>query len=125
MQWLYRMIGQVGIFLICAQTVVHFRPKESYEKYMKLLLSVMLLIQLLQPVILFLGGRDIRGAGEQVTEFTTEFQKVLENAPFREDRMGEEITQDPDITSDAVNSPEPVKIRVQIPPIEIRQEDGK
>ena len=32
MQWLYRVIGQAGIFLICAQTVVHFRPKESYDK---------------------------------------------------------------------------------------------
>lgn len=49
MQWLYRVIGQAGIFLICAQTVVHFRPKESYDKYLKLLLSVMLLLQLLQP----------------------------------------------------------------------------
>ena len=38
MQWLYRVIGQAGIFLICAQTVVHFRPKESYDKYLKLLL---------------------------------------------------------------------------------------
>ena len=51
MQWLYRVIGQAGIFLICAQTVVHFRPKESYDKYLKLLLSVMLLLQLLQPVL--------------------------------------------------------------------------
>ena len=49
MQWLYHVIGQVGIFLICAQTLIHFRPRESYEKYLKLLLSVMLLIQLLQP----------------------------------------------------------------------------
>ena len=56
MQWLYRVIGQAGIFLICAQTVVHFRPKESYDKYLKLLLSVMLLLQLLQPVLTMFGG---------------------------------------------------------------------
>ena len=56
MQWLYHVIGQVGIFLICAQTLIHFRPRESYEKYLKLLLSVMLLIQLLQPLLTVLGG---------------------------------------------------------------------
>ena len=56
MQWLYHVIGQVGIFLICAQTLIHFRPRESYEKYLKLLLSVMLLIQLLQPLLTVLRG---------------------------------------------------------------------
>ena len=77
MQWLYRVIGQAGIFLICAQTVVHFRPKESYDKYLKLLLSVMLLLQLLQPVLTMLGGGDGWNAEEQVTGFMQELQTVL------------------------------------------------
>ena len=76
MQWLYRVIGQAGIFLICAQTVVHFRPKESYDKYLKLLLSVMLLLQLLQPVLTMFGGGDGWNAEEQVTGFTQELQAV-------------------------------------------------
>ena len=77
MQWLYRVVGQAGIFLICAQTIVHFRPKESYEKYLKLLLSVMLLIQLLQPVLTMLGGSGNPGVEEQTVEFTEELQSVL------------------------------------------------
>ena len=68
MQWLYRVIGQAGIFLICAQTVVHFRPKESYDKYLKLLLSVMLLLQLLQPVLTMFGGGKGWNTQEQVAE---------------------------------------------------------
>ena len=77
MQWLYRVVGQAGIFLICAQTIVHFRPKEAYEKYLKLLLSVMLLTQLLQPVLtVFSGGAD-QNAQSQVEEFTEELQSVL------------------------------------------------
>lgn len=77
MQWLYRVVGQAGIFLICAQTIVHFRPKESYEKYLKLLLSVMLLIQLLQPVLTMLGSRGDPGVEEQTVEFTEELQSVF------------------------------------------------
>ena len=76
MQWLYRVIGQAGIFLICAQTVVHFRPKESYDKYLKLLLSVMLLLQLLQPVLSMFGGGDGWNAEEQVTGFMQELQTM-------------------------------------------------
>ena len=77
MQWLYRVIGQAGIFLICAQTVVHFRPKESYDKYLKLLLSVMLLLQLMQPVFTVFGGGEVWNAEEQVAGFTEELQTVL------------------------------------------------
>ncbi len=44
-------IGQVAIFLICAQTLVHFRAKECYEKYIKLLVSMMLLILLMEPIL--------------------------------------------------------------------------
>ena len=91
MQWLYRVIGQVGIFLICAQTVVHFRPKESYDKYLKLLLSVMLLLQLLQPVLNVLGGDGTWNAEEQVAGFTEELQTVLELASEQAGKTEEEV----------------------------------
>lgn len=80
MQWLYRVVGQAGIFLICAQTIVHFRPKEAYEKYLKLLLSVMLLTQLLQPVLSVFGGGADQNVQAQVEEFTEEMQSVLNRA---------------------------------------------
>lgn len=47
---LVRAICQMGIFMICAQAIVHFRPKASYEKYLKMLVSAMILIQLLLSV---------------------------------------------------------------------------
>ncbi len=91
MQWLYRVIGQAGIFLICAQTVVHFRPKESYDKYLKLLLSVMLLLQLLQPVLTMFGGGDGWNAQEQVAGFTEELQAVLTRASEQAEHSQEKI----------------------------------
>lgn len=91
MQWLYRVVGQAGIFLICAQTIVHFRPKEAYEKYLKLLLSVMLLTQLLQPVLSVFGGGVEQNAQAQVEEFTEELQSVLNRASERAKQSQEDI----------------------------------
>ena len=34
---LFQAICRVGMFMICAQAIVHFRPNEAYEKYLKLL----------------------------------------------------------------------------------------
>lgn len=49
-------ICKVGIFVICAQTIVHFRPKGDYEKYLKFLVGIMILIQLMLPLLeLFYG----------------------------------------------------------------------
>ena len=93
MQWLYRVVGQAGIFLICAQTIVHFRPKEAYEKYLKLLLSVMLLTQLLQPVLTVFGGGAEQNAQAQVEEFTEELQSVLNRASEQAKQSQEEIGQ--------------------------------
>lgn len=47
---LFRSICQVGVFVICAQAIVHFRPKGSYEKYLKVLVSTMVLIQIFLPI---------------------------------------------------------------------------
>ena len=93
MQWLYRVVGQAGIFLICAQTIVHFRPKEAYEKYLKLLLSVMLLTQLLQPVLTVFGGGAEQNAQAQAEEFTEELQSVLTRASEQAKKSQEEIGQ--------------------------------
>ena len=93
MQWLYRVVGQAGIFLICAQTIVHFRPKEAYEKYLKLLLSVMLLTQLLRPVLIVFGGGAEQNAQAQVEEFTEELQSVLTRASEQAKQSQEEIGQ--------------------------------
>ena len=40
-------ITQIGSFMICAQLMIHFRPDGSYEKYLKFLVSMMVLAQLL------------------------------------------------------------------------------
>lgn len=52
-------IRQIGIFMICAQAALHFKPSAKYEKYLKLLISVMVLVQLLNPLLrLFSSGGE-------------------------------------------------------------------
>ncbi len=67
-------IGRIGIFMICARAIVHFRPKEADEKYMKLLVSIMVLIQLFLP----LGGFLLGGGGNETAAALEQFKITLE-----------------------------------------------
>ena len=42
-------IKSIGVFLICAQMLIHFRPSGAYVKYLRLLVSIMILVQFLEP----------------------------------------------------------------------------
>ncbi|MBQ9142457.1 MAG: hypothetical protein IJX63_11825 [Lachnospiraceae bacterium] len=70
-------IGQLAVFLICAQTLVHFRPKDSYEKYIKLLVSMMLLILLVEPVMDLLGKGDKGAFLDRIHVYEQELQDIL------------------------------------------------
>ncbi len=70
----FQTICRVGIFMICAQAMIHFRPQEAYEKYLKLLVSIMVLIQLFLPVGSFLLG----GGGQQAADMREQFKGELE-----------------------------------------------
>ena len=48
-------IKTIGGFLICAQMLIHFRPGSSYVKYLRLLVSIMILVQLMEPLGTLLG----------------------------------------------------------------------
>lgn len=91
---LFQAICRTGVFMICAQAVVHFRPREAYEKYLKLIVSVMILLQLFLP----LGGlsTDTRqGTGELLGSMVQGLEAELEAAAERArkaDRLLEEMT---------------------------------
>ncbi len=77
MNALLTKIGQLAIFLICAQTLVHFRPKDSYEKYVKLLVSIMLLILLVEPVMDLLGKGNKGDFLERIHVYEQKLQEIL------------------------------------------------
>ena len=71
---LFQTICRIGIFMICAQAIVHFRPEGTYEKYLKLLVGSMILIQLFLPI----GRLLFRGDGQELILKSEEFVKELE-----------------------------------------------
>lgn len=74
---MFQAVCKVGIFMICAQAIIHFRPQESYEKYLKLLVSVMILIQLFLPVGSFLLGDGMGETAARLEQFMEELEADL------------------------------------------------
>lgn len=65
---------RIGIFIICAQSFLHFTAGKSYEKYVKLLIGLMILAQFIVPVrAVFLSGENA-----ELWEEVERFQKELD-----------------------------------------------
>lgn len=91
----FQAICRVGIFMICAQAIVHFRPNESYEKYLKLLMSIMVLMQLFAPVAsFFFGGGSLKTAElmEQFEKELAEGMQEAEKSAQEADRLLQQMT---------------------------------
>ena len=88
----FQTICKMGIFMICAQTIVHFRPKESYEKYCKLLVGMMVLLLLMIPLTGFLLGEDSRLSVSVVEEYQRIFDGTLPGAAENE-RKAQELLE--------------------------------
>ena len=50
-------IREIGIFMIAAQAVVHFAPAARYEKYIKSISGVIILLIFLKPFLLLSDGK--------------------------------------------------------------------
>lgn len=74
-----RAICRVGIFMICSQTIVHFRPKASYEKYLKMLVSAMILMQIFAAVSGSLGKGE-ESLFERAEYFAAQLEKSIKQA---------------------------------------------
>lgn len=58
MNALVELIKRIGIFMIAAQAVIHFTPGQKYEKYIKLLVGTIILLQFVMPLHDILGGAE-------------------------------------------------------------------
>lgn len=91
----FQTICRTGIFMICAQAIVHFRPQESYEKYLKLLVSAMVLVQLFLPLGSLLTGIGGEEAARRLESFRRSLEQSMEEAQMRAeetDRLLERMT---------------------------------
>ena len=89
----FQTICRVGIFMICAQAVIHFRPDQSYEKYLKLLVSVMVLVQIFQPVgRFFLAGGRVE-ISDRIAWFQEQLDREMKQAAENSGRTGDLLEQ--------------------------------
>lgn len=94
-QTFFQTICRVGVFLICAQAILHFGPREIYVKYLKFLVSAMVLIQLALPFGSFLlGGRreELARALEQFKQDMESSVRQAEENAARADSILEQMT---------------------------------
>lgn len=92
---LLQTICKIGIFMICAQAIIHFRPRETYEKYLKLLVGVMILIQLFLPVGSFLLGGGMEQTLRSLELFRVQLEQEMETAALEAeatDKLLEQMT---------------------------------
>ncbi len=85
---------RIGIFIICAQSILHFAAEKSYERYVKILVGIMILAQFIVPVRSLLLGADNGEIWSAVEEFQREMDKAMEDAEivYEEEEDGE-LTQ--------------------------------
>ena len=77
--------------MICAQTIVHFRPNASYEKYIKLLVSAMILIQILIPVMNLFGESSAADFESRIAWFDEQLQEGIYRAEEEAENAGESV----------------------------------
>ncbi len=66
--------------MICAQALLHFRAQETYEKYLKMLVSIMILIQLFIPVGAFFMGEKKDETAEALRQFKQDMEAGIQAA---------------------------------------------
>lgn len=60
MAGIVEFIKQLTVFMIMAKMVLHLRPKQEYEKYLKLVVGIMVLALVVERVIgLWQGGESV------------------------------------------------------------------
>lgn len=128
--YLMNTICRTGIFIICAQVLVHLRPKGSYEKYLKMLVSAMILMQLFLPVSTFFTGEGERSLAARVAWFQKQLsqsmeqmeQKYSEGESILEQMTLEEVLQN---TQDTTQTPDASPVQVApVEKIEIHIQSG-
>ncbi len=74
---------RIGIFIICAQSVMHFVAGKSYEKYVKLLIGIMILAQFVVPVRALLLGGDKAEIYTSIEAFQKEMEVALDGTDIK------------------------------------------
>ncbi|MBR4086012.1 MAG: hypothetical protein IKK33_17195 [Lachnospiraceae bacterium] len=106
-------IGQIVIFMICARTLLHFRAKESYEKYLKLLVSLMLLVLLAEPLMECLGKGKEGDFLQRIQLYNYRLQDILKNEQLGNEEISQILSHMTMEVSEQVKAVENVEVKIE------------
>lgn len=123
------LLKKVTVFMLAGQLIVHFLPAGGYEKYVKMMISIMVLSQIVLP-ILSLGKFDAAGVYDSAMDkYEQEIEKIgmqveendFEGRDYQEEALSmtvrqklEPLMEQYGVSLKAVSAPEEGKIRVDI-----------
>ena len=123
------LLKKVTVFMLAGQLIVHFLPAGGYEKYVKMMISIMVLSQIVLP-ILSLGEFDAAGVYDSAMDkYEQEIEKIgmqveendFEGRDYQEEALSmtvrqklEPLMEQYGVSLNAVSAPEEGKLRVDI-----------
>lgn len=123
------LLKKVTVFMLAGQLIVHFLPAGGYEKYVKMMISIMVLSQIVLP-ILSLGKFDAAGVYDSAMDkYEQEIEKIgmqveendFEGRDYQEEALSmtvrqklEPLMEQYGVSLTAVSAPEEGKLRVDI-----------
>ena len=123
------LLKKVTVFMLAGQLIVHFLPAGGYEKYVKMMISIMVLSQIVLP-ILSLGKFDAAGVYDSAMDKDEqEIEKIgmqveendFEGRDYQEEALSmtvrqklEPLMEQYGVSLKAVSAPEEGKLRVDI-----------
>lgn len=87
-------IAGICIFLIFAESIIHFTAGEQYQKYVKLLVNIMVLSQFIIPIKAFITGEEMLGIDLQIEQLQ---KKIEESAAVFENNNALSNMEDNDL----------------------------
>lgn len=138
MDTLLKELGQVAVFLICARTLLHFRAKDSYEKYIKLLIGMMLLVLLAEPFLNLAGVKGEATFTDLWKEYEEKINEAMQSESGKEEQIeellqnmaresvskGVEYAKQQEEAQAEEASVSPVQVEIKVEKIEIGEDHG-
>lgn len=79
------IIKKLGIFIIISQTIVHFCPNNSYERYIRMLVGIMIISLMVIPVAGIFFSQVEFDYASRLSQFEKDFYEAVESVEFQEE----------------------------------------
>lgn len=77
-QEILNILKKMGVFIVVAQTLIHFCPNIHYEKYIKMIVGVMTISMLVLPIFNFIFKGDFNRYAMRLAQLEYEFNMAVE-----------------------------------------------